>query len=602
MIQPILSPCDIGQWTTEKVLSVIAIIVAVISGIILPLIINKKKEKRKQQDEEEEKRMQLKELLKQKEEETRKWCERGKNELRYRPDKDKELYYIQPYIKEVIPIGNKGEERNGEKILLKDFFLDKEKRGILLKSSDDTYHTAFCILGDTGSGKTTALHYLYIDYIDHITNMILDQITKMRDQITKMNLDQITEMRDQITKMNLPHIYFHYMSEDDVFDQINKIENQRECILLLDAIDENHMAQDPNTREQFMEKIGLVYKNFGFVVTTCRPQFYATLQEENEKVRIGGKHHWLDVKRLRLQAFDNDQVNNYLHHVYSTDLQSFLKAKNFVDIIVSKDFKVEFRPLMLYYIEDFVNKNPEINNNLDLYDFIVKEQISRDIDAFSPTTEKLIQPWWNMTSDVAYYLYSNHKDHLTAEELKNIISKHNENEITEWKEKIQSIIIALSSNQIPSHLFQQRSLLTRTGNEFHFSHRSIYEYFMAYRFLLHPNEIMYVNGMNFALKLFDELCDAYKQNKSNTFTNNFSKVSHNYIISLMKIGEELHAIKHFNQSKLMYINAFDYYYQTGDKSMCRTLAMLLPKWFPEDATIITLLLSHGFSKCIGDER
>lgn len=556
------------NWISENKNSLlVSITAAVVAGIILYIIkqlINNKREERKR-------KQQVEVILKQQEEEILKWRERRKNELRYRPDKDKELYYIMPYIK-VIPIGNDGEEENGEAILLQKFFLDKEN-GILLKDPGDTFQTAFCILGDTGSGKTTALHYLYIDYVDQITKMRLDHITEMRNHITKM--------KNHITKMNPPlPIYFHYMSEDDVFDQIDKIENQKNCILLLDAIDENHMAQNPDTREQFMEKLGLIYKNFGLVVTTCRPQFYSTLQEEIKKVRIGGKDPWLIITRLRLQAFNKDQVNEYLHNVYSSNPNSLQKAEKFVNVIVSKDFKVEFRPLMLYYIEDFVNKNPEINSNLDLYDFIVKEQISRDIEVFSPTTENLIQPWWDMTSDVADYLYSKHKDHLTAEELKSIISKHNDNEISEWKEILQSINIALSSNKIPSHLFQQRSLLTRTGNEFHFSHRSIFEYFMAYRFLLYPDVISYVNGMDFALKLHDELLvDAYIQNKNNSFIYKSSLLSnpqklliqYNYFRSSNRIIIELLSIKHINQAELKIIKLKNFYQKTGEYSYYKEL-------------------------------
>ena len=72
--------------------------------------------------------------------------------------------------------------------------------------------------------------------------------------------------------------------------------------------------------------------------------------------------------------------------------------------------------------------------------------------------------------------------------------------------------------------FKQRSLLTRYKNELHFSHKSFYEYFMAYRFFLHPKEITYITFMDFALKCYDELYNAYKE-KHNVLFTEFDKIN-----------------------------------------------------------------------------
>ena len=110
---------------------------------------------------------------------------------------------------------------------------------------------------------------------------------------------------------------------------------------------------------------------------------------------------------------------------------------------------------------------------------------------------------------------------------------------------------------------------------------------MAYRFLLHYKEISYVNGMNFALKLYDELCDSYKQNKNNTFTNNFSTVSQeDYRFSVGFILLKLAEIKHYNHFKSKIIKEWGSLAQGTDNETMSNLAIELSKAFPSDETVI----------------
>ena len=422
--------------------------------------------------------------------------------------------YIQPYIK--TPDKNltpSSPIQSPE--LLKDFFIDE----VFVRRRDTNIPNYYFLLGDSGSGKTNALVRLFYDYLHHYKH---DYTKQEKTDCLPFNI-RIFSLR-----------------EENVFESIGKVNVEKKgCILLLDALDENPMAQKPKESEEyksFIQQLEKVYTEFAFVITTCRPQFFS---EEKE---IPDTHN---IAKIELVPFNDDQINEFLDKKFniSNEAEKRSKAINLID----KHHEIAKRPIILTYIRDLVNTDRELNTSLDFYDTIAESELRRNISRIQQyVTAKQIRQWWNMTSDVAGYMYKHGKTEISYEELRDFLIQHG---------------IDHPDKYINEDHFQRRSLLTRTGNTFHFSHKSFYEYFMAYRFLQHPEEIKQVYGMDFALQIYDDALQALFEQKDSPFAE--LKNTHPYTVaySLNRIGIALNEINHFTQAEPYYQLAFELFLQ-----------------------------------------
>ena len=383
--------------------------------------------------------------------------------------------YIQPYI---IPNGSTSKKR------LHDFFIKK----VFTRESKEP-HDVYIIFGDTGTGKTAALVHLFDDYV--------------------------TQYKQG--EHPYPNIKF-FSLRDTTLETISNLPDKENTILLLDALDETPAAQDPTLFPQFQEGLQALFHGFARVVITCRPQLFsnqkATFDFTHPIIRTSNS--WVKCTELFLAPFDNRQINQYLRQVFPIikNHKEREKAKE----IVKKHADIAIRPLVLTYIKDIVESKRDINTSLDLYDIIIEKTLQRDLEKIYPVpTEEQIKQWWNITSDVAGYMYRNNKLSINEQELDSIESVTKEPQ------------------------FKQRSMLTLTVNGFHFPHKSFYEYFMAYRFLDYPEEIRKgsLYTMDFALQLYDELLDNISS--SSPIRNvNHNEIDYNKIsTSLENIGVEL---------------------------------------------------------------
>lgn len=66
--------------------------------------------------------------------------------------------------------------------------------------------------------------------------------------------------------------------QSDVIDKINRIEDKRNVILLLDALDENVEAM--KNFDDFWNKLLFAIKDFNRVIITCRTQFFSSSDKE----------------------------------------------------------------------------------------------------------------------------------------------------------------------------------------------------------------------------------------------------------------------------------------------------------------------------------
>ena len=416
--------------------------------------------------------------------------------------------YVQPYI----------QEKDGAPELLRDYFFNK----VFVKEGS-VKDKVFCILGDTGMGKTAALVNLYVEYIN------------------------------KYKKSNLPYdIWLFSLCDNEVFDKIRKIENKGKCILLLDAVDENTDAQDEKGYKDFISKLEQSYQDFAFVVTTCRPQFFGDETEEFNTIGTKRNGFYLPCKRLHLLPFNEEQVREYLFNLYSGKDEA-LKQK--AEKIVKQCPQISLRPLVLSFVDELVNnEDKDYGSTLDIYDAIIIKLIQREVEKTVPDSdENTMLKWRNMLSEVAGYMYKNKNKKLSIsrEEYESILSEYN---------------LKMPQDPVDKTVFRRRSLLTRTTVGYHFSHKSFYEYFMAYRFFASPDEINGVVGMDFAMQIYDELFDAYNLGNGNEHFGIQSVKKSDVCGGLHKLGVELYHINSFRMAESKMIRLLEFYRNRAESS------------------------------------
>lgn len=426
--------------------------------------------------------------------------------------------YVQPKIE----MEDKGKKKVVK--LLRDYFFDE-----VFVEGTKKDERVFCILGDTGMGKTAALVNLFVDYVNHYR------------------------------KGNIPYdIWLFSLGDQDVFEKIKDIKDKGNSILLLDAVDENSEAKDDNDYDKFIKKLEQAYQDFAFVVTTCRPQFFGDESEVFDSTNARRNGFFLKCKRLDLVPFDDDQVREYLFNLYYHEPNQKLKQE--AEKIVKKCPQIAQRPLVLSYVNELVSdENRNYETTLDIYDAIVKKLIERETKKASPYADvNMIQQWRDLLLEVAGYMYKNGRLIISQKEYENFLSDHNLPDVVNEERK--------QENVVDKKTFRQRSLLTRTTEGFLFSHKSFYEYFMAYRFFGVPDEIASVQDMDFALRLFDELYDAYKSGKgAEHYGINIVPID-KVTNCLYNIGYELRQLNCFSEAEAKYKNALENYCQLAEDS------------------------------------
>lgn len=379
----------------------------------------------------------------------------------------------------------------------------------------------YLLLGDGGTGKTAALVHLYAKYV---------QKHPLTDRITLLSLRGGTEIED--------------------INQLLSKKGKKE-LLLLDALDENQRARKPDEFVQFCNELSSVCSQFDHVIITCRPQLFESESQEADAIQARLGEKWSKYNRLRLSDLSERQFETFLGEKYASDPKRLAAAKGIVDSLDEKAKNVFFRPIILTHLDDIVDEavshNRKPQNVLEIYDIIVAKQIDRELNKHTPPRDNIKgqrQHWWDITSEVAGYMYRNDKSSLTREELEAIPS--------------------LPKDTSPR---QRIWFTTRRGEKgYEFFHRSFYEYFMAYRFLLYPDEIGSVYNMDFALQLYGDLTEAVISEKNVRFANLDKLPSDVFARSQFYIGFEFWRIHRYEEAEKRYRQALDTFRQLAEPS------------------------------------
>ena len=303
----------------------------------------------------------------------------------------------------------------------------------------------YCILGGSGMGKST-----------FVVNLVWKYINKYREK-------------------TLPYpIKLIYCGEsiegnESLLDRIKNIDNQRNTILILDALDENNDAIEEYSI--FFNDLFASITNFRIVIITCRTQFFEKNEEEPNilPVRDPVTKEQKRFKKYYISPLQNNEVERYLNKKFRLRFSAKRKAQS----IVSNCKQIMARPLLLSYLDDLLNA--DIGNGkesiVQIYDILIEKWLEREAN-FAATDDKketYIKTLRDFSNDLALCMAL---PSYTQQQIDEIIARYGANTL------------------IRERNLKGRSLLNRNSrNEFKFAHKSFMEFLVAEELFKQEKEI-----------------------------------------------------------------------------------------------------------------
>ena len=347
------------------------------------------------------------------------------------------------------PIENKNIAQPAD---LLDFYL----KNVLVPNNSSKF--LYCVLAGSGMGKTTFSVNLLIDYI---------------------NLHTEKTLTYDIQLLNL--------SSDTVIKDIEKIQNQTNTILILDALDENTEAVTDFKR--FISKLEEAIKNFYVVIVTCRTQFFSNATEEPHKSKLtyyGREKNFQEYTRHYISFFDDNDIDQYLKKKYRSR-SSRKKAKQ----IVTQAKDVMVRPLLLSYIDDLLEENINNPTLYELYQMLIDKWLDREVNNWNQKNkiDGLKDKLYDFSNQLAVNIYQNKAKRgglfITRDEFDAFLKERNFEDPYSWA---------------------GRSLINRDSEGYiKFSHKSFLEFFLAKEMFCHGLKVSF-DGMDVVEIFYKELC------------------------------------------------------------------------------------------------
>jgi len=251
----------------------------------------------------------------------------------------------------------------------------------------------------------------------------------------------------------------------DADSQIQKIEDQSDTVLFLDAFDEDTRAIK-NHRQRLADLLELC-SGFRQILITCRTQFFRKEEEipreagiiKFSTIDLGDNREYIFYK-LYLSPFTDEQVKRYLKQRFHFWQRNKCRR---VQEIINKIQQLTVRPMLLAYIPELVKSNKQFSYSFQLYEEMVDKWLERE-KPFVRNKEELR----SFSEQLAIDLYQK-RGTRGAEKV----------HYSEIAPLAQSFGINLKDWQL-----RGRSLLNRdVAGNYKFAHRSIMEYLFVKRFL-----------------------------------------------------------------------------------------------------------------------
>lgn len=344
----------------------------------------------------------------------------------------------------------------------------------------------YLILADAGMGKTTFMVNLFLNYTARPFRNLLG-----------INANQGMKL--------FP------LGSPDIWKDIEKIENKRETILLLDAFDEDIKAvEDYDAR---MKEVLEATKEFKEIVITCRTQFFPSdkeIPDDTGYTTFGGEQESYKFQRVYLSVFDDKDIKKYLKKRFSIFQRT--KRKRAFEI-VKKSPNLVMRPMLLSYINDLVEANRIFEHTYEIYEVLIEKWIEREskkhgIRKKYGSEAKYRELLLKFSQSLALNLYEKREERSGYFITKNDFIKDTGSfQITDVDN------YGMTETEVRS-----KSLLNRDAEgKYKFSHKSILEYFLAKKLIqdgkLHSK--FNFEGMSATVMFLDEMIKPFRNLKGN---------------------------------------------------------------------------------------
>lgn len=316
----------------------------------------------------------------------------------------------------------------------------------------------YCVLGGSGMGKTSFLINVMKKYVN-----------------SRRNPESLPY---QINLINLANESFK--------DKVSSIENKKNTILLLDALDENPQAIADY--KSFINELETLIEPFRIVVITCRTQFFPDEEHELKESKLknyGKSKGFCAYTRHYISPFSDKDVENFLRKRYGLNYRKRKKA----NAIVKQCASFTHRPLLLSYVDDLLTEKTKYDSSLQVYEVLIDKWLDRETSRQSnPVDIKAKLNKCLQTAAVRMYENFPQSGYYVD------------------KEEVNGII---SDMGLPGfdYQFKGRSLLNRDAQGlWKFSHKSFLEYFLAKERFENNEFNLDFTALNDAKNLFKEMC------------------------------------------------------------------------------------------------
>lgn len=308
----------------------------------------------------------------------------------------------------------------------------------------------YLVLADSGMGKTTFMINLYIKFNSFFN------FGKKNNKIKFFPFkdDRIIEKIKEVDKKEIPITILLL----DAFDEYKKI---------LPPAESDGLTDDERFRKVLDEVIESV-RDFREVVITSRTQYFPGQEDKHYELKIpqfNDKGYHTLVK-LYLSPFDKSEIKSYLNKKYGILRFWNRKKKKIAKQIVYKSPKLMVRPMLLSYIDYLVDSKKEYSNTYQIYEALIESWIQREADK-----RKQIDDREKFKSDLLKF------SQLAAIE---IYKQRTKTSMMVLKKEEAIAIKAQNGIELLDYEVTGQSLLTRdVENNYKFSHKSIWEFFIA---------------------------------------------------------------------------------------------------------------------------
>jgi hypothetical protein len=353
-------------------------------------------------------------------------------------------------------------------------FIDSPKAKLIpmmLKTAfqqDDSRY--YLILADSGMGKTTFMMNLFLAYKNQWP----------------------WKQKHDIRLLPLGH--------PQTLAEVEKIEDPKNTILLLDALDE-----DVEAVKDYKKRLGeILDKTWKFreVVITCRTQFFPSEVEEPSKTGYfrygtdGGEHFF---RKAYVSVFDDKDINRYLRKRFKFwQWKDRKKARR----IVQKSPNLMVRPMLLSHIQDLVGEEREYEYTYQIYEVLIQKWVEREsnkpgIAEKYGSRENFQKLLLEFSQVLAVDIYENRGKRDGR------LSIHKDEKLKTF-EGLQLNDFETVEETWAESDWRTRSMLNRDADGFYkFSHKSILEYFIAKKALFNTAFFNKLNFIGFdATKIF----------------------------------------------------------------------------------------------------